>query len=107
MAELSKGVKPNGMLPGHEPTLDRLKAGDNWATYELSEDGIPKHYVLPTYKGDRPADDESGFLGDAVVRYKRTKEHYGAFDSDETALAHMRLPPPPRMKPKQKDVFDK
>lgn len=105
MAQRSKGVPANGMLPGHEPTLDRSKAGENWATFELSEEGIPKHYVLPTRKTDRPANDDTGFMGDAVERFRKTKQHYGAFDSDEAGAAHMKLPPMPKRKPK--DMFDK
>lgn len=89
--KLSEGAKSNGMLPGGEPTLDPSKAGNNWATFELSEDGIPKHYVLPTRPGDNnKANDETGFMGDAVERYKKTKQHYGAFDTDETGAAFMK-----------------
>lgn len=88
----SKGVLPNGMLPGQEGNLDRSKAGDNWATFELSEEGIPKHYVLPTQPGDRMANDATGFMGDAVERFRKTKQHYGAFDSDEAGAAFMKTP---------------
>lgn len=89
----SKGVMANGMLPGHEGTLDRSKAGDNWATFELSEEGIPKHYVLPTLPGDRPGQPDSDFMGDAVERFRKTRQHYGAFDTDEDGAAFMKGAP--------------
>lgn len=86
----SKGVLSNGMLPNHQPTLDPAKAGDNWTTVELSEEGIPKHYVLPTKPDDNNTpNDDTGFMGDAVERFKKTGQHYGAFDTDEAGAAFM------------------
>src|SRR5580765_3359944 len=98
---LSKGVLDNGMLPGHEGNLDPGRAGDKWATFEVSEEGIPKHYVLPTEKGDKPANDETGFLGDAVERFRKTGKYYGAFDSDEAGQAFMQghTVPTPKQRP--------
>ncbi len=88
--QLSKGVMSNGMLPGHEGNLDRSKAGDNWTTAEISEDGIPKHYVLPTKPGDKPPSGDGITMGDTVDRYLKTGKHYGAFDSDEAGAAYMK-----------------
>lgn len=91
MPQLSKGVQNNGLLPGEEGNLDASKAGDNWSTFELSEGGIPKHYVLPTKPGDNnKPNDDTGFMGDAVDRFKKTKQHYGAFDSDEAGATFMK-----------------
>ncbi len=96
MPELSKGVQKNGLLPGHEPTMDPSKAGENWATFEISEGGTPKHYVLPTKKSDNnKANDKTGFMGDAVERFRTSQlngspQHYGAFDSDETGSTFMK-----------------
>lgn len=91
MPQLSKGVQDNGLLPGHDPTLDPSTAGNNWSTFELSEEGIPKHYVLPTKPGDNnKPDDDTGFMGDAVDRFKKTGKHYGAFDSDEAGSKFMK-----------------
>ena len=87
---LSKGVLENGMLPGHEGNLDPRKAGRNWTTVEIGEDGYPKHYVLPTRPGDRPGKSDGTEFGDAVKRYLRTRQHYGAFDSDDAGKAFMR-----------------
>lgn len=86
----SKGVQDNGMLPGGEGNLDRSKAGDDWTTVELSEDGIPKHYVLPTQRGDKPPSGDGISMGDAVDRFLKTKQHYGAFDTDEDGAAFMK-----------------
>lgn len=92
---LSKGVESSGQLPGHAGNLDRSKAGDNWTTAEISEEGIPKHYILPTQPGDKPPSGDGIEMGDAVNRYLKTKQHYGAFDSDETAAAYMKGAAPP------------
>ena len=89
-APLSRGVMPNGMLPGHEGNLDPAKAGDNWTTVEISEEGIPKHYVLPTKPGDKPPSGDGISLGDAVERFRKTGQHYGAFDTDELGAAFMK-----------------
>lgn len=86
----SKGAGPDGMLPGGKGNLDPRKAGGAWETHQLGEDGVEKHYVLPTKPGDRPGKPDSGFMGDAVERFKKTGEHYGAFDSDEAGQEYMR-----------------
>ena len=88
-APLSKGVLPNGQLPGREGNLDPTNAGNNWATFEVSEDGIPAHLILPTQSGDKPPNDATGFLGTAVERYRKTRQHYGAFDTDEAGANFM------------------
>jgi hypothetical protein len=88
---LSKGVKPNGMIPGDEPTLDPSRAGDAWSTNQLTDsEGIEKHYVLPTLPGDKPPSGDGIELGDAAKRFQQTGEHYGAFDTDERAAEFMR-----------------
>lgn len=86
---LSKGVMSNGMLPGHEGNLDKTKASDNWTTVQLSEDGVEKHYVLPTRPDDKPPSGDGIVMGSAVDRFLKDHKHYGAFDSDETAAAFM------------------
>lgn len=92
---LSKGVRSNGMIPGHEPTMDPSTAGDNWATTQITEDGTEKHYILPTKKGDKLPSHDGTFMGDAAERFRTTQlngspKHYGAFDDDKTAQAFMK-----------------
>lgn len=92
---LSKGVKANGMIPGDEPTLDLTKAGQNWSTFQIQQDGTEKHWVLPTRPSDNNvASDETGFRGDAVNRFIKeqklgTPQHYGAFDTDKAGQDYM------------------
>ncbi len=85
----SKGVNPDGSLPGKEGNLDPAKAGDNWATFEIDQEGIPAHVILPIKPGDRPPSHDGTFLGDAVDRYLKTGQSYGAFDTDEDGATHM------------------
>lgn len=90
MTPYSKGANPaNGMLPGQQGNMDLAKAGDNWSTNEISEGGIPKHYVLPSQPGDRPPSGDGTFLGDAALRYQKTGQHYGAFDTDAAGADYM------------------
>jgi hypothetical protein len=86
---VSNGVNPDGSIPGREGNLDPAEAGDFWATHEVSRGGIPEHLVLPARPGDRPANDDTGFLGTAVDRYLKDGQHYGAFDSDEAGARFM------------------
>lgn len=72
--------------------LDRTTAGDNWATVEVGENGYHPTYVLPTQPGDRPANDETGFLGDAWERYKKTGKMYGRFLDENSANTYMKGP---------------
>lgn len=89
---------PPGMIePG---VLAPAELGDNWATFEVAEDGIHKTIVLPTEPGDRPANDATGFLGDAVQRWRNNRERMvGVFVDEESAQAVMRAatskPPTP------------
>lgn len=89
MTPFSKGVMSNGMLPGQQGNMDLAKAGDNWSTNEISEGGIPKHYVLPSQPGDRLPSGDGTFLGDAALRYQKTGQNYGAFDTDAAGADYM------------------
>lgn len=86
----SEGVGANGMLPGGQGNLDRKAAGDNWSTYGISENGNNTTVVLPTMPGDKPSNDETGFLGTAVERYQKDRKHYGKFETDDAGAAFMR-----------------
>lgn len=95
MEQRSKGVQDNGLLPGHEPTMNPSTAGDNWSTFQITEDGVEKHYVLPTRKGDKPPKGDGTFLGDAPERFRTSQlngspQHYGAFDTDEAGASYMK-----------------
>lgn len=84
-----QGAMPSGMIePG---SLSPADVGDNWATFEVAEDGIHKTVVLPTRPGDRPADDSTGFLGDAIERWRRNRrDMIGVFEDEASAQAVMR-----------------
>ena len=46
--------------------------------------------VLPSKPGDKPANDETGFLGTAVERWKKDHKSYGTFDTDAAGAAFMK-----------------
>jgi hypothetical protein len=80
---------PTGMIePGG---LSPRDVGDNWATFEVVEDGVHKTVILPTQPGDKPADDATGFLGDAIERWKGNREKMvGIFEDEKSAQAVMK-----------------
>ncbi len=76
-------IEAGGMAPN--------ELGDNWATFEVAEDGVHKTVILPTKPDDLPADDATGFLGDAVERWKRggRDRMVGIFEDEAAAQAVM------------------
>lgn len=88
-AQPSKGVAANGMLPGFQGNMDAAKAGNNWSTFEVSQNGIPAHMVLPTQPGDKPPSGDGISMGDAVDRYLKSGQSYGGFDTDELGAKYM------------------
>lgn len=81
-------IEPGGLSPAD--------VGDNWATFEVAEDGVHKTVVLPTQPGDRPGDDATGFMGDAIARWMQNRElMVGAFEDETAAQALMKSVQPP------------
>ncbi len=78
----SEGVAEDGSIPGFQGNLDPSAAGDNWTTIGVAQDGLNLTYVIPTMPGES---------GDAAVeRFKKTKQHYGAFETDQAGEDFMR-----------------
>lgn len=92
----SKGVNPDGSVPGYVPTLDPSKAGDKWTSIGVSEGGLNLTYVVPS----NPAFDKfirehkKQIENDEIPhpygeKLKQDRKFYGVFETDEAAAAKM------------------
>jgi hypothetical protein len=82
-AKRSEGVNDDGSIPGFEGNLDKSTAGDNWTTIGVQQDGLNLTYAVPILPGDTP--------DTLLQRFKKTKQHYGAFETDMDAENFMRM----------------
>jgi hypothetical protein len=78
----SEGVNPDGSIPGYQGNLNPAQAGNNWTTIGVQDGGLNLTYVVPAQPGDTPQS--------LLERFKRTRQHYGAFETDQAGADYMR-----------------
>lgn len=93
----SKGVNPDGSVPGHKPTLDPATAGENWTTISASEDGnslvfvVPKNPKFDAYIAAHKEQIDNEELPHPYLEdLKKTHRQYGVYETEQAAADAMR-----------------